>query len=320
MKFTILTPCFNAGQWLSRCATSVLDQVGSREGQLGASELSADSPAPAVHCRPSGDRTPVQLHHHIQDGGSSDGTVAILEKLIAEGSSSVNYQRSFISEVDHGMYNALNKALAASDGEIVGHLNADEQYLPGTLQFVNDFFEKNTEIDVLFGAVIVTDSTGNYICFRMPLKPQLLHTQVCHLGTFTASMFFRRSVIDKLGCYFDESFKTAGDADLVCRMLKEKIKMSTVRRYFSVFVDSGDNLALSDLARAERERMASYAPPWAQKNKIIISFTHRLRKLFSASYVLKAFTYRFILEEGRGDKLVQVSSPTGQWKNRMGNL
>jgi hypothetical protein len=231
------------------------------------------------------------------------------------------------------MYNALNKAFAAtapsdttqlatsdvphptSYNSIVGHLNADEQYLPGTLRFVADFFEKHPKVDVLFGAVVVTDAEGNYICSRMPLKPQLWHTQVCHLATFTASMFFRRSAIEKLDCYFDESFQTAGDADLICRMLKAKLKMATVRRYFSVFVDSGDNLAETSQGRLEMRRMATYAPRIVQRLHNLIEGWQKGRKLFGGIYFMKPFTYQFF-DKDLSLKQHNVRAPSGVWRNR----
>jgi hypothetical protein len=322
---------------------------GCRNGGVGFStycETTSQSLS-ALMCNDLNTTVPVAVHHHIQDGGSSDGTVGVLQQLGTEifgqgsesnGSASDNgcpitdnYRLSWSSAPDDGMYNALNKAFAAvapnnpsqitndSHESVVGHLNADEQYLPGTLQFVADYFKQHPEVDVLFGAVVVTDADGSYICSRMPLKPQLLHTQVCHLSTFTAAMFFRRSAIEKLDCYFDESFKTAGDADLICRMLKAKLRMATVRRYFSIFVDSGDNLALSGQARAERERMAAGAPLWARKAAFVIEKVHRARKFFSGSYRLRRFQYQFISGRDSAAKRVTVTKPVGRWETRLGN-
>jgi len=330
MDFSIITPCFNSIRWIGQCIASVRGQVAP-EAQKS-DDLISDLRSPISESGAS-----LRVHHHIQDGGSSDGTVEFLKEYVGKQPATGSYQLTFASEADNGMYNALNKAFAAtapsdttqlatsdvphptSCNSIVGHLNADEQYLPGTLRFVADFFEKHPKVDVLFGAVVVTDAEGNYICSRMPLKPQLLHTQVCHLSTFTASMFFRRSAIEKLDCYFDESFKIAGDADLVCRMLKARLKMATVRRYFSIFVDSGDNLALSEEARKERGRMVARAPLWARKAAFVIEKVHRARKFFSGSYRLRRFQYQFISGRDSAAKRVTVIKPVGRWETRLGD-
>jgi glycosyltransferase involved in cell wall biosynthesis len=321
MDFSIITPCFNSIRWIGQCIASVRGQVAP-EAQKS-DDLISDLRSPISESGAS-----LRVHHHIQDGGSSDGTVEFLKEYVGKQPATGSYQLTFASEADKGMYNALNKAFEKvapnnqspiannSRDSVIGHLNADEQYLPGTLRFVADFFEKHPKVDVLFGAVVVTDAEGNYICSRMPLKPQLWHTQVCHLATFTASMFFRRSAIEKLDCYFDESFQTAGDADLICRMLKAKLKMATVRRYFSVFVDSGDNLALSDAAKSEQQQMIRKAPTWAQKCPQIVEIHHRLRKLLNGAYKIKPFRYRFIRSDGSID-LHKVEHPTGRWLNRL---
>jgi len=352
VKLSVITPCFNSRRWIGSCVASVRDQISDEALKRSAELVENVETLRSLNDLNGFDgfnaTVPVAVHHHIQDGGSTDGTRGFLEKLAAvDGSSlvvdggsetldnehSATYQLTFASEADKGMYNALNKAFAAtapsdttqlatsdvphptSYNSIVGHLNADEQYLPGTLRFVADFFEKHPKVDVLFGAVVVTDAEGNYICSRMPLKPQLWHTQVCHLATFTASMFFRRSAIEKLDCYFDESFQTAGDADLICRMLKAKLKMATVRRYFSVFVDSGDNLAETSQGRLEMRRMATYAPRIVQRLHNLIEGWQKGRKLFGGIYFMKPFTYQFF-DKDLSLKQHNVRAPSGVWRNR----
>ena len=63
MNFWIVTPSFNQLGFLQRCVASVEDQV---TGAIGANDLLASSP-------------PISVHHHIQDAGSTDGTVEWLK-------------------------------------------------------------------------------------------------------------------------------------------------------------------------------------------------------------------------------------------------
>ena len=67
----------------------------------------------------------------LQDGGSTDGS----REWAAERAGV-----SFSGERDSGMYEAINRGWARSGGSLLGHLNADEQYLPGALSRVRETF------------------------------------------------------------------------------------------------------------------------------------------------------------------------------------
>src|SRR5215467_9854016 len=117
MRFSIVTPSFRSSRWLKLCIASVADQG-------------------------------VTLEHIIQDAGSDDGTLDWLPRDPRV--------KAFI-EKDQGMYDAINRGLKRSKGDLLAWLNCDEQYLPGALRTANAFFEKNPQIDVLFGDVIFVD-------------------------------------------------------------------------------------------------------------------------------------------------------------------
>lgn len=65
----------------------------------------------------------VQLQHILVDGGSTDGTVALIEAYARE-----HKQVVWVSEKDQGLYDAMNKGLARCSGDIIGLLNADDFY------------------------------------------------------------------------------------------------------------------------------------------------------------------------------------------------
>lgn len=113
MNFTIITPSFNQLDYLKWSVASVADQVGSQSVHLS-------SPSTSKHQLP----TALAVHHHVQDGGSTDGTVDWLRITVDATPSSCNqqtsdedvaspntYQLTFASEADSGMYDALNKGV-----------------------------------------------------------------------------------------------------------------------------------------------------------------------------------------------------------------
>ena len=70
------------------------------------------------------------FEHIVIDGGSTDGTIKILKKY----SKKISYWKS---EKDKGIYDAMNKGIKKSKGNIIGILNSDDYYLKNALKIVN---------------------------------------------------------------------------------------------------------------------------------------------------------------------------------------
>lgn len=118
-----------------------------------------------------------QTYPHVEyviiDGGSTDGTQAIIEKY----KDKLGY---YISEKDKGIYDAMNKGLAAAKGDYCIFLGADDVLIPGVLeQAVPMLKEKNT---VYYGNIIVKDSgkryDGAFSTFKLCFK------NICHQCIF----------------------------------------------------------------------------------------------------------------------------------------
>ena len=91
------------------------------------------------------------LEHVVVDGGSTDGTVEILER--AEGI-------RFISEPDDGLADAMNKGIAMARGEWVGWLNADDLLHPGALHAVGRAAAAHPEAEWIVGRCRIVDEAG----------------------------------------------------------------------------------------------------------------------------------------------------------------
>lgn len=122
-KITIVTPVYNSVDFIESAITSVLNQNYEN------------------------------IEYIIVDGGSTDGTVQIIEKY----ASKLAY---CVSEKDDGQSQALNKGFAKATGDIYGWLNADEEYLPGTLEKVANCFKQDKDLDLVFGYRIHCDKNG----------------------------------------------------------------------------------------------------------------------------------------------------------------
>jgi glycosyltransferase involved in cell wall biosynthesis len=94
------------------------------------------------------------LEYIVVDGGSTDGTMAIINKYRSRIS-------LIISEPDSGMYDAITKGIRSSTGEILGWLNADDVYFPWTLSTVAKAFSENNEIKWIRGIPAFLDESGD---------------------------------------------------------------------------------------------------------------------------------------------------------------
>jgi len=275
MRISVVTPSFCASDWLKLCVASVADQG-------------------------------VEVEHIVQDGGSNDGTLDWLP-----GDSRV---KSFV-EADAGMYDAINRGLRRADGDILGYLNCDEQYLPGALGDVLSFFREQAEVDVLFADAVIIDAQGDYLWHRKVLTPLLYHTWTHPLATLSCSMFFRRRVITERKLWFDSRWRYYGDSDWILRLLKNKVSMAVLRRFTSAFTHTGRNLSLNADVSEEAQAFFATAPLLARTFRRLFLLHHRLRRLMTGIYFQKPFSYSVYTRHTRRQRVNHcVTRPTFRWK------
>ena len=278
MRFSIITPSFKSSDFLKLCIASVADQG-------------------------------VELEHIVQDSCSNDGTQDWLphDKRV----------KAFI-EKDTGMYDAVNRGLRKSSGEILAYLNCDEQYLPGALAAVSNYFDRHPEVDVVFSDYLVVDALGNFICYRKIQLPRPAHVRVAHLPTSTCSMFFRRKIVVEQQFFFDPKWRDLGDADWVLRLLAARVPMGVLRYFTSSFADTGTNMNLSANAVREKKLMFDSAPRWARRFRLGLVAAHRLHRALGGIYFQKPFDYALYTSASLEKRVVHhVAEPTFLWKSRL---
>ncbi|HEX7569769.1 MAG TPA: glycosyltransferase, partial [Verrucomicrobiae bacterium] len=171
-------------------------------------------------------------------------------------------------------------------------MNCDEQYLPGALKTVHDFFEAHPEIEVALAGTIVTDGEGKYICHRPALMPHPQHIWF-RFPVLTSSVFIRRRVIHERGLFFDPRWRDLGDGHWVLALMKNKVPMAVCDEFTSVFADTGDNLLLSPRAVRETKETLAMAPGWVRALKPVWIARHRLRRLAAGHFSLKPASHSF---------------------------
>ncbi|MEY2427944.1 MAG: hypothetical protein QOJ40_829 [Verrucomicrobiota bacterium] len=270
VRFSIITPSYRSSAWLKLCVASVADQQA-------------------------------ELEHIIQDAESDDGT---LDWLLQD-----KRVKAFV-EKDQGMYDAINRGLRRASGEILGYLNCDEQYLPGALRVVGEFFERHPQTDVAFGDVVIVDAKGEYLSHRKMQVPLKYHTWTSHLSTLSCATFFRRRVVSEKGLVFDARLRDVGDGEWMVRMLQRRIKMEALGQFTSAFTRTGANMSAGANARREAQELYAGAPAWARQIKPLLVLHHRLRRLIGGMYFQKPFSYEiFTLQNPTQRQSRHVSRP-----------
>ncbi len=158
---SIITPSYNQANYLERTIQSVLGQKYPN------------------------------LDYAIVDGGSSDGSVEMIEKYAGQLS-------WWVSERDSGQAEAINKGLQRARGEIVAWLNSDDLYLPGAIHQAVRALQANPELGFVFGDAITIDPEGrpiNALVFGdWGLQELLRFRIICQ-----PAVFMRREVLEKAG-------------------------------------------------------------------------------------------------------------------------
>ena len=151
-----------------------------------------------------------KFEHILIDGNSKDNTLLVAQEF--------SHISKIISEPDKGVYDAINKGIKNSTGEIIGFLNSDDTfYNENSLQIIFDAFDENT--DCIFGDLIYTD-------YNEKVK-RVWNGSEFRKGAFKKgwmpahpTFYCRRSVYEKFGLY-DDSYKIAGDFELMLSFLEK---------------------------------------------------------------------------------------------------
>jgi glycosyltransferase involved in cell wall biosynthesis len=155
-----------------------------------------------------------RLEHVVVDGGSTDGTLEILER-----SAGLRY----VSEPDDGRVDAVNKGVAMASGDVIAWLNADDRYHPGALRAVGEAFAADLSAMWVTGYCDIVDGDGeeirhavtaykNWLLRRWSYPLYLTQNFVSDPATFV-----RREALEEAGP-LDPLYRISHDYDLWLRV------------------------------------------------------------------------------------------------------
>lgn len=194
-KISVITPSYNQASFIKQTIESVISQ---------------DYP---------------NLEYIVIDGGSDDGSVEIIKSY----KDKLSY---WVSETDNGQAHAVNKGLKVATGDIIGWLNSDDIYLPGTLKKVARYYQELPDADVIYGNHVVTTQGGDFLWTKKEL-PFSLRRLEHHSYMSQPATFFKASVVEKCGI-LDEQLHFLLDWEYFIRLGK-KCKFTHVSDVFATY-------------------------------------------------------------------------------------
>lgn len=221
-SISIVTPSYNQGAYLENTIRSVLDQNYAN------------------------------LEYRVHDGGSTDRSLDILRRH-------EHRLQGWVSESDSGQAQAINRGFAKTSGQIMAWLNSDDRLVPGTLHAVARCFQKLPEVDVVYGHRIIVNSegleVGRWITPRHRRGDMIWADYVPQ-----ETMFWRRSVWERVGGRVDEELRFAMDWDLVARFERAGARFYRLPRFLGIFTTHKDQKSIAikeGIGRREFEQIRS---------------------------------------------------------------
>ena len=156
-----------------------------------------------------------QQHEHeveliVVDGGSTDGTLDLLETRR-------NRITVLVSEPDNGIYDGMNKGIDRATGDVIGILNADDQYTDSLV--IRDVLQafSDSKIDACYGNMVYINESGDVIRYWKAGPPQRANWYFGWAPPHP-TFFVRRYIYEKYGI-FNPEFPVAADYELMLRFI-----------------------------------------------------------------------------------------------------
>lgn len=210
-NWSVVIPSYEQGSYIAEAIESVLTQRG------------------------------VAVEVLVEDGGSVDSTIDVLKTY--------GDRVSWVSRRDEGQADAINRGFGKAAGEYVAYLNSDDILEPDILHQVAEIFERNTDVDFVYGCGMRIRSDGTEIDYypveRFDLERIKDTCFICQ-----PACFWRRSVHEKIG-YFNINLNFALDYDFWIRAALAGCK-------FHFFPKVLARARIHDAAKTTAQRLAAF--------------------------------------------------------------
>jgi glycosyltransferase involved in cell wall biosynthesis len=168
------------------------------------------------------------IEYIIVDGLSTDGTLDIINKY-------KDRLGRLISEKDEGIYDAMNKGLAAATGDYVLFMNSgDELFANDT---VANVFAAAEDADIYYGETEMIDASGQSLGQRRHKAPESFTWRSFKYGMSIShqAIYVKRSIAEP----FDRRYHLSADIDWILKAAKKAKKIVNVHQYVAKYLVGG---------------------------------------------------------------------------------
>lgn len=176
-----------------------------------------------------------QTYHQVEyiliDGASKDSTMAIIEKYRP-------HIHTVISEPDKGLYDAMNKGIAAATGDYLCFLNAGDCFHEdNTLQQMVHTITGNELPDVLYGETALVNADRHFLRMRRLATPEVLTWKSFRQGMLVChqAFFAKRSLVES----YHLKYRFSADFDWCIRVMKKARVLHNTHLILIDYLDEG---------------------------------------------------------------------------------
>jgi glycosyltransferase involved in cell wall biosynthesis len=171
LKISIITPNYNYSQYIPQLLNSIIQQEYQK------------------------------WEHIIVDDGSTDNSVDVIKSYIQKDN-----RIKLIKQENKGQTPAINRALKDVTGEIVCWINSDDWFVNGIFKKAVSEFEKNKELDILYGDGIYFKVDENKFLLRrqLPFDYKLFTFIGFGLSVMSNTVFWKSNILKDTGTFNEE--------------------------------------------------------------------------------------------------------------------
>lgn len=227
------------------------------------------------------------IEHVFVDGGSTDGTLEVLERYAQQYPDRIR----FISEPDEAPGDAVNKGLKMARGEIMGWVDPDDWLEPDAITAVVDFFNQNPDAYFVYGGARIWNEEGTKVLYNFQMKDWDRKEAIEYrFYIIMGAAFYRRELIEKIGY-----FNTLGLALDYWLRVSEHFELHRIDKLLINNRQRSDALMMTKSGRLRKLRLLKYKQEYDLCHKYGGGFFCKRRRLYWAVLIMeKLGIYQFV--------------------------